>query len=100
MTTDSNTDAAQATKIAAQIHSMSNMAELLTLFEIGFNTTFIERHGKEVYKRFNGHVLQQQPADWFDYRRCLKRAYCHIQRDYMRLEGRATCHGCTSCDRR
>lgn len=88
------------TKLKQQLDGMTSTAELLRFFEIDYENHFIEAHGNELVKRFSGAVIIKKPDDWFSYRRCLKNAYCRIQRSLQPKGGRTACRGCTSCERR
>ncbi len=83
-----------------QLKQIESEQDLLRFFEIDFETVFIDKHKDELVKRFNGYVLMNKPDDWFSYRRCLKNAYCKIQRASLPKGGRSACRGCTSCERR
>jgi hypothetical protein len=86
--------------IEAKIKGFSSMEELLTFFEIGFDQGFLRDFGHELFKRFNGNVIQAKPSDWFEYRKALKNAYCKIQRGRLDKHTRSACRGCTTCERR
>ncbi|MEI6896863.1 MAG: nitrogen fixation protein NifW [Psychromonas sp.] len=79
---------------------MQSIEELMVFFEIDFERQFIALHGDALIKRFRGSVIIKKPDDWFAYRRCLKNAYCRIQRSLRPKGGRSACRGCTSCERR
>ena len=88
--------------IKQQISTLTSVAALLQFFDIGFDNSFAEHQGAELLRRFNGYVLLTKPQDWFDYRRCLKNAYCRVQRRLLDRDSpsRSACHGCSSCERR
>lgn len=88
------------TTIQQKLQSMNSIQELMLYFEIDAETTFLQEHGMELLKRFNGYVVLTKPQDWFDYRRCLKNAYCRIHRSLRPKGGRVACRGCLSCERR
>lgn len=87
-------------KLKQQLASIQSVEQLMQFFEIGFETQFITKHGDELLKRFTGNVIISKAEDWFSYRRCLKNAYCRIQRSLRPQGGRSACRGCTSCERR
>ena len=91
---------ATTTKIQQQLDTMQSVEELMQFFEIDYETRFLNEHGAEMVKRFAGSVIIKKPDDWFAYRRCLKNAYCRIQRSLRPKGGRSACRGCTSCERR
>lgn len=88
------------TKLKQQLDDIKSVDELLHFFEIDYESYFTEAHGTELVKRFSGAVIIKKPDDWFSYRRCLKNAYCRIQRSLQPKGGRSACRGCTSCERR
>ncbi len=87
-------------KLKQLLAELQSVEELMALFEIDFESQFIDNNRSELLKRFNGNVIISKPKDWFDYRRCLKNAYCRIQRASLPKGGRSACRGCTSCERR
>ncbi|TEW53971.1 nitrogen fixation protein NifW [Psychromonas sp. RZ22] len=91
---------ANNTKFQRQLDEIKSVAELMQFFEIEYESHFMEVHETELFKRFSGNVILTQPDDWFSYRRCLKNAYCRIQRSLQPKGGRSACRGCTSCERR
>lgn len=88
------------TKFQQQLDNLQSIEQAMHFFEIDFETSFLKVHGDELLKRFKGNVLLKKPDDWFSYRRCLKNAYCRIQRSLRPKGGRSACRGCTSCERR
>lgn len=103
MTKEKNvTDSEPVPSIQDKLKNITSMEALLQLFEIDFDNRFIDKHRAELLKRFNGYVTLTKPQDWFDYRRCLKNAYCRIQRNNLDRSStsRSACRGCTSCERR
>ena len=88
--------------IAEQLKQLSSIPALLDFFDIGFDSGSIHEWQDDLLKRFNGYVILTKPQDWFDYRRCLKNAYCKIQRGRLdrNSKTRSACRGCTSCERR
>jgi len=87
-------------KLKKQLSEIQSEEALMRLFELDFESQFIDEHRDELLKRYNGNVIISKPEDWFDYRRCLKNAYCRIQRSQLPKGGRSACRGCTSCERR
>jgi len=87
-------------KLKQQLSNVQSAEALMVLFELDFESKFIEEYREELLKRYNGNVIISKPEDWFDYRRCLKNAYCRIQRSRLPKGGRTACRGCTSCERR
>ena len=87
-------------RIQQQLDKLHSVEELMQFFEMDFETQFINIHGDKLVKRFAGNVIISKPEDWFDYRRCLKNAYCRIQRSLLPKGGRSACRGCSSCERR
>ncbi len=87
-------------KIKQQIKNMQSVEELMQFFEIDVEPTVLTEHRHELVRRFSGNVIIAKPKDWFDYRRCLKNAYCRIQRSSLPKGGRSACRGCCSCERR
>lgn len=87
-------------KIQQQLDEIKSVEALMRFFEMDFETQFINVYGDKLVQRFAGNVIISKPKDWFDYRRCLKNAYCRIQRSLLPKGGRAACRGCTSCERR
>jgi hypothetical protein len=83
-----------------QLAQFSSMTELMQFFEIDCESRFLVEHGEALKKRFIGNTLIKKPQDWFAYRRCLKNAYCRIQRSLLPAGQRSACRGCTSCERR
>jgi len=94
--------ATAAITIEDKIKRLSNVSELLHFFDIGFDSGLIHEWQGDLLKRFNGYVILTKPQDWFDYRRCLKNAYCKVQRGRLDRSSktRSACRGCTSCERR
>lgn len=88
------------TKLKQQLNNIQSVEALMQFFEIDFERLFINKYGDELAKRFRGNMIISQPEDWFDHRRCLKNAYCRIQRATLPKGGRSACRGCTSCERR
>ncbi|MDA7746553.1 nitrogen fixation protein NifW [Psychromonas sp.] len=88
------------TELKQQLEQLQSVVELMRFFEIDCDSQFLELHSNELLKRFNGGVIIRKPDDWFSYRRCLKNAYCRIQRSLLPKGGRSACRGCTSCERR
>jgi len=86
--------------IEQQLAGMKSVEELMLFFDISCESDFIKQHGSALIKRFSGNILIKKPIDWFDYRRCLKNAYCRIQRSLLPAGQRSACRGCTSCERR
>lgn len=89
-----------AIKLQHQLMNMTSMKEVMSFFEIDCESRFIDEHGEALLKRFSGNILLKKPDDWFSYRRCLKNAYCRIQRSLLPTGQRSACRGCTSCERR
>jgi len=89
-----------ATKFQQQLEAITSIEELMQFFDISCESDFINMHGEHLLKRFSGNILLKKPEDWFDYRRCLKNAYCRIQRSLLPPGQRSACRGCTSCERR
>ncbi|QFI38272.1 nitrogen fixation protein NifW [Moritella marina ATCC 15381] len=87
---------------AEQVKLLTNAPDLLDFFDIGFDSGLMHEWQGDLIKRFNGYVLLTKPQDWFDYRRCLKNAYCKVQRSRLDRSSktRVACRGCTSCERR
>jgi hypothetical protein len=83
-----------------KLAKIDSVHELMRFFEISCESHFLNEHGTELVKRFSGNVIIKKPDDWFSYRRCLKNAYCRIQRSLLPAGGRSACRGCTSCERR
>lgn len=85
-----------------KLQALTSVEALLTFLEIDFDQGFIDEVGDELIKRFQGYVILTKPEDWFDYRRCLKNAYCRLQRKRLDRgsKTRSACRGCTSCERR
>ena len=83
-----------------QLADITSIDELMCFFEVGCESRFIALHGEDLMKRFSGNVIINKPNDWFSYRRCLKNAYCRIQRSLLPSDTRVACRGCTSCERR
>ncbi len=83
-----------------QLAAVQSAQALMRLFEIDFESQFINEHSDELIKRYSGNVIISRAEDWFDHRRCLKKAYCRIQRASLPKGGRSACRGCTSCERR
>jgi len=83
-----------------KLAQLSSMAELMQFFEVDCDSRFLNEQGAALKKRFIGNVLIKKPQDWFAYRRCLKNAYCRIQRSLLPTGQRSACRGCTSCERR
>lgn len=103
MTEENNvTESKPVLSIQDKLKNITSIEALLQMFEIDFDNSFIEKHRAELLKRFNGYVVLTKPQDWFDYRRCLKNAYCRIQRNNLdrSSNSRSACRGCTSCERR
>lgn len=94
--------ATKKTSTAEQINKLASIPALLDFFEIGFDRGLLHEWQDDLLKRFNGYVILTKPQDWFDYRRCLKNAYCKVQRGRLDRSSktRAACRGCTSCERR
>ncbi|SHO57796.1 nitrogen fixation protein NifW [Vibrio quintilis] len=82
------------------IAAFTSIEQALNYFEIEFDQRFIDQHGKQLVKRFNGYLLLEKPEDWFAARRALKNAYCKVQRSLLDPHTRSACRGCTSCQRR
>ena len=92
---------AKQQQLKKQVYEMKSVEELMLFFEIDFESRFMNEHRSELVKRFMGNVIISKPDDWFLYRRCLKNAYCRIQRSLLpKGGGRSACRGCTSCERR
>ena len=89
-----------ANRLKQQLDGIKCAEELMRFFEIDFESRFMNEHRDELVKRFMGNVIISKPDDWFLYRRCLKNAYCRIQRSALPKGGRSACRGCTSCERR
>ena len=83
-----------------KLTQIKSIAELMVFFEISCESGFLKNHGVQLQKRFSGNVIIKKPDDWFSYRRCLKNAYCRIQRSLLPAGQRSACRGCTSCERR
>ena len=90
----------QSKKLKQQLDEIKSAEALMLFFEIDFESRFMNEHRDELVKRFMGNVIISKPDDWFLYRRCLKNAYCRIQRSTLAKGGRSACRGCTSCERR
>jgi len=88
--------------IKDKIKNLPGVPALLQFFDIGFDSGQIHEWQGDLLKRFNGYVILTKPEDWFDYRRCLKNAYCKVQRGRLDRSNktRSACRGCTSCERR
>ena len=91
-----------ATSIEDKLKQVTSISELLHFFDISFDSGLMHEWQDDLLKRFNGYVILTKPQDWFDYRRCLKNAYCKIQRGRLDRSSktRSACRGCTSCERR
>jgi len=91
-----------ALSIEEKLAKLTSITELLNFFDIGFDSGLMHEWQDDLLKRFNGYVLLTKPQDWFDYRRCLKNAYCKVQRSRLdrSSQTRSACRGCTSCERR
>ncbi len=87
-------------QIETELRLMTSMSQVLDHFDIPHDPAFARDYGHELLRRFNGNILIRKPEDWFDYRRCLKNAYCRIQRGRLPKAHRKACNGCTSCERR
>lgn len=94
--------ATQVISIKDKIKHLADVPALLHFFDIGFDNGQINEWQDDLLKRFNGYVILTKPQDWFDYRRCLKNAYCKVQRGRLDRSSktRSACRGCTSCERR
>jgi len=88
------------TTFQQQLDQLQSIQQVMDFFEIDYETRFLNVYGEQLTKRFRGNVLLTKPDDWFAYRRCLKNAYCRIQRSLRPKGGRSACRGCTSCERR
>lgn len=86
--------------IKQQLGEINSVDELMQFFEMDVESQFIKKHGDKLVKHFMGNVIIRKPEDWFDYRRCLKNAYCRMQRSLLPKGGRTACRGCSSCERR
>ena len=91
---------ANSDNLQQKLKQVSSVEQLMQLFELDFDSQFMDEYRDELVKRYNGNVIISKPEDWFDYRRCLKNAYCRIQRSRLPKGGRSACRGCTSCERR
>ncbi|NRF13726.1 nitrogenase-stabilizing/protective protein NifW [Vibrio coralliilyticus] len=87
-------------EIQRKIAQFSSIEEALDYFEIGYEPAFISEYRTPLVKRFNGYLIMVKPEDWFAARRCLKSAYCKIQRSRLDPHSRSACRGCTTCQRR
>ncbi|MFT5879438.1 MAG: hypothetical protein ACI86X_000542 [Moritella sp.] len=89
-------------RIQDKLKNINSIELFLQLFEIDFDNSFIEKHRAELLKHFSGCIVLTKPQGWFDYRRCLKNAYCRVQRNNLdrSSNSRSACRGCTSCERR
>ncbi len=96
------TQPSTAPSIQDKLKNITSMEALMQFFEIDFDQGFMDENRDELLKRFNGYIVLTKPEDWFDYRRCLKNAYCRIQRNRLdrNSKTRSACRGCTSCERR
>jgi len=72
-----------AIKLQHKLAEMTSMKEVMSFFEVDCESRFIDEHGEALLKRFSGNILLKNPDDWFSYRRCLKNAYCRIQRSLL-----------------
>jgi len=75
-----------ANEIKQKLEKLQSEEQLMLFFEIDFESRFIAEHRRELLKRFKGNVIISKPKDWFDYRRCLKNAYCRIQRSTFNVQ--------------
>lgn len=98
MTADINKST--TTVFEQKLAKIQSVNELMVFFEISCESKFLNEHGSALIKRFSGNVIIKKPTDWFSYRRCLKDAYCRIQRSLLPPGQRSACRGCTSCERR
>lgn len=88
--------------IKERLSEIADVEGLMQFLEIDYDNSFMAQHRDELLRRFHGYVILTKPEDWFDYRRCLKNAYCRIQRSLLDRgsKTRSACRGCTSCERR
>ena len=88
--------------IKERLSEITDAEGLMQFLEIDYDNSFMTQHRDELLRRFHGYVILTKPEDWFDYRRCLKNAYCRIQRNLLDRgsKTRSACRGCTSCERR
>ncbi|MER2495797.1 nitrogen fixation protein NifW [Vibrio neptunius] len=80
-------------EIQRKIAQFSFIEEALDYFESGDEPAFISEYRTPLVQRFNGYLLMVKPEDWFAARRCLKSAYCKIQRSRLDPYSRSACRG-------
>jgi hypothetical protein len=93
-------ESANKNTLQSKLANFTTIQQALVYFEISFDNAFIEQHGRELAKRFNGNLILGKADDWFSGRRALKNAYCKIQRGRLDKHMRSACRGCTTCERR